>query len=122
MTIRLTALIKKKEGMTSEEFTEYWSTNHGKIFTSLKAVKENVVKYNQFHVLPKVTEEFAALGMPMAPYDGAAEFWCEKKEDILALFGDEEYRKNAVPDEHNFLDRSAVQILVGEEQLKYQKA
>ncbi|TDL15531.1 hypothetical protein BD410DRAFT_756379 [Rickenella mellea] len=122
MTIRVVALIKKKEGMTHEEFSDYWGKNHSKIFTSLKAVKQNLIKYNQFHVLPKLQDEFASLGMSLAPYDGAAEFWCEKKEDIFALFSDEEYRQNAVPDEQKFLDRAAVDILVGEDQLKFQKA
>ena len=110
--------------------------------------------------------------MPIAPYDGAAEFEVEKLEDLLALFGDEEYLKvsserfcymihflccieilltlrlmflfvglcviplsigalkwkirhreqNAVPDEANFLDRSSVTMMVGENQTKYQRA
>lgn len=33
----------------------------------------------------------AAAGLPIAEFDGAAEFWVDKIEDLLALFGDEEY-------------------------------
>lgn len=31
--------------------------------------------------------------MPIAPYDGAAEFWVEKIEDLFALFADKEYQE-----------------------------
>ncbi|THG98646.1 hypothetical protein EW026_g3585 [Hermanssonia centrifuga] len=121
MAIRVTCLIKRRPDMTQEQFSEHWGKNHARIFTSLKAVKENLVRYNQFHVLESPSSQLAAIGLPIAPYDGAAEFWVDKIEDLLALFGDEEYQQTAIPDEANFLDRSVVQVLVGEDQLKYEK-
>ncbi|TDL26764.1 hypothetical protein BD410DRAFT_782809 [Rickenella mellea] len=121
MTIRVVALIKKKEGTTHEDFSKYWSKHHNGIFTSLKAVKQGVLEYNQFHVLPKGSDELATLGISLAPYDGAAEFLCDKKEDVFALFNDEENRQNTVPNEQDFLDRSAVDIIVGRDQLNFQQ-
>ncbi|KAK7694261.1 hypothetical protein QCA50_001441 [Cerrena zonata] len=121
MTIRVTCLIRRQPHLTREEFSERWGKNHAAIFTSLKAVKENLVKYNQFHVLDGPSKELEAIGLPLAPYDGAAEFEVEKLSDLLALFGDEEYLQKAVPDEPNFLDRTSVQVLVGENQTKWQK-
>ena len=35
----------------------------------------------------------AACGLTIAPYDGVADFWVEKIEDMLTLFGDEEYQQ-----------------------------
>ncbi|CAL1696219.1 unnamed protein product [Somion occarium] len=119
MAIRVVCLIKRRPDLTQEQFSEHWSKNHGRIFTSLKAVKENIIRYNQFHVLEQPSQELAKIGLPVAPYDGAAEFTIEKIEDLLALFGDEEYQKNAIPDEGNFLDRNIVQVLVGEDHVKW---
>ena len=134
MAIRVSILIKRKEGMSVEEFNEYWSvsqtsspewpdlhpyvrldrsTNHGRLFTSVKAVQTNMIRYSQvrapsgvslrdsysasriifqFHVLPAPSAALAAAGMPIAQFDGAAEFWVEKMEDLLAVFSDEEYK------------------------------
>ncbi|KDR82193.1 hypothetical protein GALMADRAFT_58684, partial [Galerina marginata CBS 339.88] len=122
MTIRVTCLIKRRPDLTHEQFSEHWSKKHGEIFTSLKAVKTNIVRYNQFHVLEPQSRALAEAGLPIAEFDGAAEFWVDKLEDLLALFGDGEYLKNAVPDEANFLDRSSVQLLVGEDQTKWERA
>ena len=33
------------------------------------------------------------MGVPIAQWDGAAEFWVDKPEDLLALFGDAEYQE-----------------------------
>ncbi|KAF7793158.1 hypothetical protein EIP86_004267 [Pleurotus ostreatoroseus] len=115
-------MFKRRPGMTREEFREYWGTNHARIFTSVNAVKEKIVRYNQFHMLGPQTDALAAAGLPIAPFDGAAEFWVEKVEDLLAVFGDEEFIKTAVPDEVNFMDRNSVQLLVGDDQVKHFKS
>lgn len=77
--------------------------------------------------------------MPIASYDGAAEFWVEKIEDLLAVFDSEEYKsvrpqllyailslircpQLIIPDESKFFVRENVQILIGEEQVKLEKA
>jgi hypothetical protein len=41
--------------------------------------------------LGQQTAALQAQGLPIAPYDGAAEFYAEKLEDILAVFGDKDY-------------------------------
>ncbi|KAJ3558502.1 hypothetical protein NM688_g888 [Phlebia brevispora] len=117
MAIRITALVKRRPGMTREEFREHWSNNHARLFTSLKVMQENI-----FHLLSPSSDALEKAGFNIAPYDGAAELWVEKLEDLLAVFGDEDYHKIVVPDEVNFLDRDSIQIMVGEDQVKYEKA
>ncbi|KAF7420841.1 hypothetical protein PC9H_011359 [Pleurotus ostreatus] len=121
MAIRVTLLLKRKPGMTRAQFNEYWGTHHARIFTGLKAVRANLVRYNQFHILPEESNCLANVGWRAAPYDGAADFFVEKLEDLLSLFGGEEYQKAAVPDEVQFLDRGSVEVLVGRDQVKYSK-
>lgn len=47
----------------------------------------------QFHILSKESETLAALGLPIGPYDGAAEFYVNDLKDLLAVFGGEEYQQ-----------------------------
>lgn len=71
MSIRVMCLLKRKEGMSLEEFSEYWwafcvltqwcfiatdtnknvwrSNNHGKLFSSMASVQNNLVRYSQVH-------------------------------------------------------------------------
>ncbi|EIM86301.1 uncharacterized protein STEHIDRAFT_122222 [Stereum hirsutum FP-91666 SS1] len=121
MSIRVMCLMKRKEGMSKEEFSEYWSNNHGKLFSSVKSVQTNLVRYSQFHILSKESETVAALGLPIGPYDGAAEFYVNDLKDLLAVFGGEEYQQNVVPDELKFMKRDEVMFLVGENDIKFEK-
>ena len=56
----------------------------------------------QFHVFPPAASTpLAAAGVPIdTEWDGAAEFWMEKLEDLVALFGDAEYQ--AVRPSHSY--------------------
>jgi hypothetical protein len=67
------------------------SKNHAEVFSSLSAVRSKLVKYNQFHSHPNHSETLASIGLPITPWDGAAEFYLDKMEDLSAVFGDPEY-------------------------------
>lgn len=45
--VRLLVFLKKREGITKEEFSQYWSGHHAKLFLSLDIVKKNLLKYEQ---------------------------------------------------------------------------
>jgi hypothetical protein len=45
--VRLAILMKRKPGMSKEEFSRYWAEVHSPLFTSLDIVKANIVKYEQ---------------------------------------------------------------------------
>ncbi|PSR75387.1 hypothetical protein PHLCEN_2v9145 [Hermanssonia centrifuga] len=124
MAIRIIGLIKRRPDITLEEFKERWGTRHAGILVSTRAVREKIVRYSQFHVLTQPSEALAAAGVPIAPYDGMAEMWVDKIEDLLELFQDEEFQKNVLPDEANFLpeNRENMLVLVGEDQPKYERA
>ncbi|THG98645.1 hypothetical protein EW026_g3584 [Hermanssonia centrifuga] len=118
MAIRIIGLIKRRPDITLEEFKERWGTRHAGILVSTRAVREKIVRYSQ------PSEALAAAGVPIAPYDGMAEMWVDKIEDLLELFQDEEFQKNVLPDEANFLpeNRENMLVLVGEDQPKYERA
>lgn len=45
--VRLTVLIYRKPGMSTEEFQKYWRTEHSQTFAKLAVVKRNLLKYEQ---------------------------------------------------------------------------
>lgn len=45
--VRLTILIQKLDSLTYEEFHDYWTNEHPKIWLSAAIVKKNVVNYSQ---------------------------------------------------------------------------
>lgn len=44
----------------------------------------------------------------MPDFDGLAIFEAESYDKIIEVFTSEEYKKNAIPDEEKFLDRSKI--------------
>ncbi|KAJ3558504.1 hypothetical protein NM688_g887 [Phlebia brevispora] len=121
MTLHFILLLKRRPDMTREQFSEYWNTNHARIFMSFKAVKDHIVRYNQFHVLSPAADMIASAGFSVPAFDGAAEFWVDSMEDMLAFIGSEDFKTLGAADEEKFMDRTATQILVGEDRLKWVK-
>lgn len=48
----------------------------------------------------------------MLPYDGVAELWVDKPEDIFELLQSPVYEQRVIPDEEKFLDRSKTVMLL----------
>lgn len=46
-------------------------------------------------------------------FDGAAEFWVNELEDFGAIFADEVYMRDVVPDEESFMKRGESWMSVG---------
>lgn len=63
---------------------------------------------------------FEAHGVASSGFDGAAEFWADKIEDVAAVFADAEYLEKVVPDEMKFLDREKATFIVGTEEVKWE--
>ncbi len=106
------AFLVRKEGMSHEEFVDYWQTNHTPIAREI----EGVVKYNT--VLPTDPEH--------AEFDGVAELYFEDLEKLYDALGGEGSRdydpergkaKEAREDVDNFLAIDERPRLIGRERL-----
>ena len=49
--VRLAVLATPKEGLTTEEFHDYWLNHHASLFSSIGVVKRNLLKYEQVSAL-----------------------------------------------------------------------
>ena len=107
--IKIISLIKKKPGLTDEEFYQYWKEKHGPL--AVKVIP-GLRKYIQNHPvrLPSVKYEM----------DGIVETWFDNLEacqDFMTWRKSGE-AKVLLDDEDKFVDRSMVRYIVEEHIIK----
>jgi uncharacterized protein (TIGR02118 family) len=106
------ALLVRQDGLSHEEFVDYWQTNHTPIAKNI----EGVVRYHQ--VLPTDAEH--------AEFDGIAELYFETLEDLHEALGSpgsrdydptKEVAAEAREDVDNFLAVNERPRIIGEERV-----
>ena len=108
--IKLIILMKRREGLTHEEFIKYWKEEHGPL--AMKTYPR-IKKYVQNYGVKMNDKE--------PPYDGVVELWYDSYEDWKK--GADDYNtteagKAFKEDEKKLLDRSkTVYIMVEENQI-----
>lgn len=116
--IKTTICIKRKDGITRQEFFDYWYNQHADLVCELKDALK-IVKYVQSHSIDN--EVSAAIrnsrkGPPM--FDGVGEAWFDTMSDLAGL-GRDEVSANAlsrlIMDEMNFIDLENSPFWVAEE-------
>ncbi|KZV83693.1 hypothetical protein EXIGLDRAFT_306369 [Exidia glandulosa HHB12029] len=112
LLVKLSVFVKRKEGLSQEDFFRYWTEHHAPLFMSLEIAKSNVIQYVQFQIEANATADLGKLAT-IAPFDGVGIFYGRSSDDLLAIFTDPEYLARAHPDEANFLDGSAAQAMIG---------
>lgn len=114
--IKLIVLVKRKQGMSSEEFHRYWNETHGSVVLGVPEFKRHLRRYVQSH-----TMEGANLDFPSGPsqFDGAAELYFDDVESMNRAFNEPRYLEVVRPDEQKFLDLDACQLMVTQEIPKY---
>jgi uncharacterized protein (TIGR02118 family) len=80
--IKLIVAVKRKAGMSAEEFHRHWRTRHAELVRTNPASKRYIRKYIQCHTLPS---EYA--GVEVA-FDGTAELWFDSVEDKDRFYSD----------------------------------
>jgi uncharacterized protein (TIGR02118 family) len=96
--IKFFFILRRKPGLTSEEFRHYWKTVHGPIVAKLPGL----VRYFQHHVASVPRPEYA---QDDAPIDGIVETWWESAEALQRVYTTAELQA-VVADEPNFMGHS----------------
>ncbi|MEU6148263.1 EthD domain-containing protein [Streptomyces sp. NPDC047081] len=121
-------LLRRKEGMTHEQFLDYWQNHHAQL--ALKhADAIRMRRYIQLHPgFPSVVDAINAprdMGSAVdVGYDGIVECWWDSEEDFFAGMQSEEGQKawaEIAADEPNFSDFSHAYTFVGEEVLIFDR-
>jgi len=107
--VKMVMCLCRREGMTREEFQDYWLNNHGPFFVE-NAGAMRAKKYVQSHTLNTPLNEGMRSSRGMQPeYDGVAEVWFDSEEDLLEAMSSAEGQKLGaalLEDEGNFIDHS----------------
>jgi uncharacterized protein (TIGR02118 family) len=119
--IKLVFMIRRREGMTREEFQRYWRSEHASLVERHAEVLR-IRRYVQTHARDTDADEALAASRGSEPglYDGVAELWWESFEELLGSMSSEKGRSAAnelLEDERRFIDLPSSPIWLGEEQV-----
>lgn len=108
--LKLSFFLTRRDDLTHDEFTDYWTQKHTPLLASLPPGAVQVHRYVQ--LLP--TQD-VILGVTTADYDGVAELWVASVDEAASWFTSEAYRTDIAADEENFLDSSKTRFLYSTE-------
>ena len=106
--IKMTMLLKRKPGLTHEQFVDHHIHRHGPLFRSIPEAKAHVLRYIQTHPVA-----FSSDAVKINDYDGTAELWFDSVDGMNAVLTSAFYKAQVFPDEKTFLDHDTTQVTVG---------
>lgn len=116
--VKLVFCLRRRAGMSPEEFRRYWRDVHAPLVAS-HAAALGIRRYVQLH--PTAADTAAGIagtrGAP-EPFDGVAELWFDSSEAIVAARSSDEGRaasRALLEDERRFLDHSESPLWLCEE-------
>lgn len=103
--VRIIGSVKRKEGISKEEFENFWIHEHPKLFNSLEVVKRNILKYEQAHANEVVSQALTESGLTVAPFDAMSIFEAPTFEALMEVFTSEEYKKTVGAESLKYFER-----------------
>ncbi len=100
--VKLLCFLKRKPGMSAEDFHRHWKERHGPLIAGLPKLARHIVRYEQ-HPRLAGYEHLGSEG-----FDGVAVQWFLAIDDFMAFVAEPDYAKHVFPDEEQFLDRGGL--------------
>jgi uncharacterized protein (TIGR02118 family) len=124
--IKLVFSLRRREGMTREEFQRYWREQHAPL-VKRHAEALHIRRYVQVHARDTALDEALAGARGSEPryYDGAAELWWESLEELVAAFSSDAGQaagRELLEDEQRFIDLPRSPLWLGEENVVFDAA
>ncbi|EEB96068.1 hypothetical protein MPER_04860, partial [Moniliophthora perniciosa FA553] len=94
--VRLVVFVKRKAGMSFEDWSNYFLKTHGPIFLNTQIAKQNLIRYEQLHVNQAAKQLFEAAGYKVPEFDGVVVFEAESYEKIVATITSEEWFREVI--------------------------
>ncbi|MCU1496264.1 MAG: Ethyl tert-butyl ether degradation EthD [Acidimicrobiales bacterium] len=98
--MKLFAFVKRKEGMSREDFLDHWHNSHGPLIRDTPGLGDRTISYTQHPALPQ----------DRSGWDGVAVQEFAGWDDFLAML-DGEAGEAMRADEANFLDPSSIKVV-----------
>ena len=117
--IKLVFAIRRRDGMTREEFQRYWREQHAPL-VQRHAETLRIRRYVQVHTRDTDLDEAisASRGRDARPFDGVAELWWDSLDDVVAAYSSDAGQAagaELLADERRFIDLPGSPIWFGEE-------
>jgi uncharacterized protein (TIGR02118 family) len=117
--IKLVFTLRRREGMTREEFQRHWRERHAPL-VKRHADALRIRRYVQVHACDTQLDEAVAGARGSEPrfYDGAAELWWDSLEELVAAFSSDAGQaagRELLEDERTFIDLPRSPLWLGEE-------
>ncbi len=107
--VKLFALLRRREGMSTEEFVEHWRDRHGPLIAGEPSLARHILRYEQ-HPRHRPDALSGTEGV-----DGVAVQWFTSIDDFVGFMSEPAYAQLIAPDEQRFLDMDRVEFIVTEE-------
>lgn len=107
--VTLLCFLKRKPGLSEEEFVRHWEDRHGRLIASTPEIARHIVGYEQYRPC-------AALpGMATEGFDGVTIMRFASPEAFQAFLAEPAYAEKVYADEEAFLDRGGLVWMVADE-------
>jgi uncharacterized protein (TIGR02118 family) len=110
--VKVSVILKRKAGTSSEEFRRYWREVHGPLLLAQPTLMRHVHRYVQCH---SIADAFDGMPGISAQFDGIAELWGDNVDDVKRGLAEPAYVEVIRPDEEKFLDAPNCVMMVTEE-------
>ena len=107
--VKLFALLRRRTGMTTEEFVEHWRDRHGPLIANEPTLARHIRRYEQ-HVRHRPD-----MLSGTKDCDGVAVQWFDTIDDFVGFMSEPKYAELVAPDELRFLDMERVEFIITEE-------
>lgn len=111
--VKFVVCVRRKAGMSAEEFHRYWRETHGPLVRSVPEFLRHVRRYVQSHTVADAASIFPAGGGDS--FDGYAELWFDDLDAVRRAFSEPRYLEVIRPDEPKFVDLERCVVSVTEE-------
>jgi uncharacterized protein (TIGR02118 family) len=122
MAIKIVYCLRRKAGVSREEFQRYWLEEHGpKVVAVMAAI--GMKRYVQSHTLETpLNDAVAASRGGQEAYDGVMEGWWDSEDDVGGALGSPEGQiaaRELLEDEGTFIDFARSPIFFTREHVMY---
>ena len=107
--VTLLCFLKRKPGLSEEEFVRHWYERHGPLIASTPTIARHIADYRQYRPC-------AALpGMATEGFDGVTVMTFASPDEFSAFLAEPDYAAKVYADEDAFLDRDGLVWMMADE-------
>lgn len=112
--VKFMSLLRRKEGIDTEEFGRYWAEEHAPLVLSVPEVAKHFRRYVQNHCIPSTLRSLDSSQCGTG-LDGIVEIWFDSISSLKAAMTSARYVEAIRPDEEKFVALPNIRLLAREE-------